>query len=202
MLRRRSEMKRKYFVCLSLALLMLTSSSVIALKPAETVDNKPAVQAADTDKVLEARFLNMLNHSFAYGEDLGSVEALVNCSIAALCNMDGGAEESFMDETRVKDYLYNMYGVEVENLSSVNAVFPKKDGYVYIIPRGYTVYKHTVDSVMLNEDGSYTVTTLVNIDSHDGEENGRAVTLFVKNSDSQFGFNIISSEIIVDAFET
>ena len=97
MLRRRSEMKRKYFVCLSLALLMLTSSSVIALKPAETVDNKPAVQAADTDKVLEARFLNMLNHSFAYGEDLGSVEALVNCSVAALCNMDGGAEESFMD---------------------------------------------------------------------------------------------------------
>lgn len=201
MLRRRSKMKRKYFVCLSLALLMLTSSSVIALKPAETVDNKPAVQAADTDKVLEARFLNMLNHSFAYGEDLGSVEALVNCSVAALCNMDGGAEESFMDETRVKDYLYNMYGVEVENLSSVNAEFPKKDGYVYIIPRGYTVYKHTVDSVMLNEDGSYTVTTLVNIDSHDGEENGRAVTLFVKNSDSQFGFNIISSEIIVDAFE-
>ena len=194
-------MKRKYFVCLSLALLMLTSSSVIALKPAETLDNKPAVQAADTDKVLEARFLNMLNHSFAYGEDLGSVEALVNCSVAALCNMDGGAEESFMDETRVKDYLYNMYGVEVENLSSVNAEFPKKDGYVYIIPRGYTVYKHTVDSVMLNEDGSYTVTTLVNIDSHDGEENGRAVTLFVKNSDSQFGFNIISSEIIVDAFE-
>ena len=194
-------MKRKYFVCLSLALLMLTSSSVIALKPAETVDNKPAVQAADTDKVLEARFLNTLNHSFAYGEDLGSVEALVNCSVAALCNMDGGAEESFMDETRVKDYLYNMYGVEVENLSSVNAEFPKKDGYVYIIPRGYTVYKHTVDSVMLNEDGSYTVTTLVNIDSHDGEENGRAVTLFVKNSDSQFGFNIISSEIIVDAFE-
>lgn len=194
-------MKRKYFVCLSLALLMLTSSSVIALKPAETVDNKPAVQAADTDKVLEARFLNMLNHSFAYGEDLGSVEALVNCSVAALCNMDGGAEESFMDETRVKDYLYNMYGVEVENLSSVNAEFPKKDGYVYIIPRGYTVYKHTVDSVMLNEDGSYTVTTLVNIDSHDGEENGRAVTLFVKNSDSQFGFNIISSDIIVDAFE-
>lgn len=195
-------MKRKYFVCLSLALLMLTSSSVIALKPAETVDNKPAVQAADTDKVLEARFLNMLNHSFAYGEDLGSVEALVNCSVAALCNMNGGAEESFMDETRVKDYLYNMYGVEVENLSSVNAEFPKKDGYVYIIPRGYTVYKHTVDSVMLNEDGSYTVTTLVNIDSHDGEENGRAVTLFVKNSDSQFGFNIISSKIIVDAFET
>lgn len=194
-------MKRKFFVCLSLALLMLTSSSVIALKPAETVDNRPAVQTADADKVLEARFLNMLNHSFAYGEDLGSVEALVNCSVAALFNMDGGAEESFIKENRVEDYMYNMYGVEAENVSSINAEYPHKDGYVYIIPRGYTVYKHTIDSVMLNEDGSYTVTTLVNIDSHDGEENGKAVTLFVKNSDSQFGFNIISSEIIVDAFE-
>lgn len=194
-------MKRKFFVCLSLALLMLTSSSVIALKPAETVDNRPAVQTADADRVLEARFLNMLNHSFAYGEDIGSVEALVNCSVAALCNMDGGAEESFIKENRIEDYMYNMYGVEAENVSSVNAAFPHKDGYVYIIPRGYTVYKHTIDSVMLNEDGSYTVTTLVNIDSHDGEENGKAVTLFVKNSDSQFGFNIISSEIIVDAFE-
>ncbi|MGN0492953.1 MAG: hypothetical protein ACI4F7_04825 [Acutalibacteraceae bacterium] len=194
-------MKRKYFVCLSLALLMLTSSSVIALKPAEVGDNKPAVQTVDTDKVLEARFLNMLNHSFAYGEDLGSVEALVNCSVAALCNMDGGAEGSFMEETRIKDYLYNMYGVEAENVSSVNAEYPHKDGYVYIIPRGYTVYKHTIDSVRINEDGSYTVTTLVTVDSHDGEENGKAVTLFVKNSGSQFGFNIISSEIIVDAFE-
>lgn len=194
-------MKRKYFICLSLALLMLTSSSVIALKPAETGDNRPAVQTADADKVLEARFLNMLNHSFAYGEDLGSVEALVNCSVAALFNMDGGAEESFIKENRVEDYMYNMYGVEAENLSAVNDAFPHKDGYVYIIPRGYTVYKHTIDSVMLNEDGSYTVTTLVKVDSHDGEENGKAVTLFVKNSDSQFGFNIISSEIIVDAFE-
>ena len=194
-------MKRKFFVCLSLALLMLTSSSVIALKPAETVDNRPAVQTADADRVLEARFLNMLNHSFAYGEDLGSVEALVNCSTAALCNMGGAPEASFMDEARVKDYIYNMYGVEAENLTAVNAAFPHKDGYVYVIPRGYTVYKHTIDSVRLNEDGSYTVTTLVTADEHDGEENGKAVTLFVKNSDSQFGFNIISSEIIVDAFE-
>ena len=99
------------------------------------------------------------------------------------------------------DYLYNMYGVEVENLSSVNEGFPKKEGYVYIIPRGYTVYKHTIDSVKLNEDGSYTVTTDVIIDSHDGDEEGKAVTLFVKNSDSRFGFNIISSDIITTAFE-
>ena len=199
-------MKIRNIISLILALAVLASFSVISANPADetvssTAGNTVSSENADAEKVLEARFLNMLNHSFAYDEELSSVEDLVNCAVTALC-VTGGADDSFIEESRVADYLYNMYGVEVENLSSVNAEFPKKDGYVYIIPRGYTVYKHTVDSVMLNEDGSYTVTTLVNIDSHDGEENGRAVTLFVKNSDSQFGFNIISSDIIVDAFET
>lgn len=198
-------MKIRYAISLMLALVMLASLSVISANPADGADYSSAEKAvtadnADTEKVLEARFLNMLNHNFAYGEELASAEDLVNCSVTALC-VTGGADGSFIEESRVEDYLYNMYGVEVENLSSVNAEYPQKDGYVYIIPRGYTVYKHTVDSVRLNEDGSYTVTTSVTLDSHDGKEEGKAVTLFVKSSNSQFGFNIISSDIIVDAFE-
>lgn len=197
-------MKLRYLISLILALVMLASFSVISANPAEDDDifaEKTAVSvAADKEKVLEARFLNMLNHNFAYDEELASVEDLVNCAVTALC-VSGNTDDSFIEESRVEDYLYNMYGVEVENLSSVNADFPKKDGYVYIIPRGYTVYKHAIESVRLNEDGSYTVTTSVTIDSHDGEQEGKAVTLFVKNSDSQFGFNIISSTIITDAFE-
>ena len=198
-------MKTRYLISLILALVMLASFSVISANPADGADYSSAdktvtAENADTERVLEARFLNMLNHNFAYGEELASAEDLVNCAVTALCVM-GGADGSFIEESRVEDYLYNMYGVEVENLSSVNADFPKKDGYVYVIPRGYTVYKHTIDSVRLNEDGSYTVTTSVTLDSHDGKEEGKAVTLFVKNSNSQFGFNIISSDIIVDAFE-
>ncbi len=198
-------MKIRYAISLMLALVMLASFSVISANPADGADYSSAdktvtAENADTERVLEARFLNMLNHNFAYGEELASAEDLVNCAVTALCVM-GGADGSFIEESRVEDYLYNMYGVEVENLSSVNADFPKKDGYVYIIPRGYTVYKHSIESVRLNEDGSYTVTTTVKLDSHDGKEEGKAVTLFVKNSTSQFGFNIISSDIIVDAFE-
>lgn len=196
-------MKIRYFVSLVLALAMLASFSVISANPAESdtlvADNSASSQNADKEKVIEARFLNMLNHSYAYDEELASVEDLVNCAVTALC-VSGDIDDSFIEQSRVEDYLYNMYGVEVENLSSVNAEYPHKDGYVYIIPRGYTVYKHTVESVRLNEDGSYTVTTNVIIDSHDGDEEGKAVTLFVENSDSQFGFNIISSDIITDAF--
>ena len=198
-------MKIKNMISLILALIMLASFSVISANPAEidstaSAENATVSESFDKEKVLEARFLNMLNHSFAYDEELASVEDLVNCAVTALC-VTKGTDDSFIEESRVEDYLYNMYGVEVENLSSVNAEYPQKDGYVYIIPRGYTVYKHTIDSVRLNEDGSYTVTTSVTLDSHDGKEEGKAVTLFVKNSNSQFGFNIISSDIIVDAFE-
>ena len=198
-------MKIKNVISLILALIMLASFSVISANPAEidgiaSAENATVSENFDKEKVLEARFLNMLNHSFAYDEELASVEDLVNCAVTALCVTES-TDDSFIEESRVEDYLYNMYGVEVENLSSVNADFPKKDGYVYVIPRGYTVYKHTIDSVRLNEDGSYTVTTSVTLDSHDGKKEGKAVTLFVKNSNSQFGFNIISSDIIVDAFE-
>lgn len=198
-------MKIRNVISLILALAVLASFSVISANPADetgnsTAGNTVSSESADAEKVLEARFLNMLNHSFAYDEELSSVEDLVNCAVTALC-VTVGADDSFIEESRVADYLYNMYGVEVENLSSVNEGFPKKEGYVYIIPRGYTVYKHTIDSVRLNEDGSYTVTTNVIIDSHDGDEEGKAVTLFVKNSDSRFGFNIISSDIITTAFE-
>ena len=198
-------MKIKNVISLILALIMLASFSVISANPAEvdgidSAENATVSENFDKEKVLEARFLNMLNHSFAYDEELASVEDLVNCAVTALCVTES-TDDSFIEESRVEDYLYNMYGVEVENLSSVNAEYPQKDGYVYIIPRGYTVYKHTIDSVRLNEDGSYTVTTSVTLDSHDGKEEGKAVTLFVKNSNSQFGFNIISSDIIVDAFE-
>ena len=198
-------MKIKNVISLILALVMLASFSVISANPAEidstaSAENATVSESFDKEKVLEARFLNMLNHSFAYDEELASVEDLVNCAVTALCVTES-TDDSFIEESKVEDYLYNMYGVEVENLSSVNAEYPQKDGYVYIIPRGYTVYKHTIDSVRLNEDGSYTVTTSLTLDSHDGKEEGKAVTLFVKNSNSQFGFNIISSDIIVDAFE-
>ena len=102
-----------------------------------------------------------------------------------------GAAESF-----VKYYVYNMYGVEIEDFSDINSDFAHLDGYVYIIPRGFSVFSHKIDSVSLNEDGSFTVVTSVSIDSHDGDSISRkAVSLFVKNDRSRFGYNIISSEI-------
>ena len=70
---------------------------------------------------------------------------------------------------------------------------------MYVIPRGFSVYKHSNPVITENEDGSYTVVTAVQIFSHDSEaETAKASTLFVKNENSAFGFNIISSDIVFE----
>ena len=147
-------------------------------------------------KVLEARFLNMLNHNFVYGEDFDSLDAIVNNSVIALLDLRDSEDESYIAQNFVADYVFNMYGIEIEDFSLVNAHLPQKEGYVYILPRGYSVYTHKMASVSVNEDGSYTVVTKVTSHSHDGtRETEFCKTLFVQNSASQFGYSIISSDI-------
>ena len=150
----------------------------------------------DTDKVLEARFLNMLNHNFVYGDDFKSVEAIVNDSVLALLNLRDSEKDGYIAETYVKDYVFNMYGIEIESFADINSDFEQIEGYVYILPRGYSVLEHKISSVIKNEDGSYTVKTIVTEASHDGSQFiDECETLFVENTASQFGFSIIRSVI-------
>lgn len=190
-------MKRRFLICTVLALILLVSFSAFTVSPASAVSDKPESQKneIDTEAVLEARFLNMLNHNFAYNEAFDTVEDLTNASMPALLKFRDSGDESFISEIFVKEYLFNMYGVETDSLSEINSDFPQKSGYVYIIPRGFSVFTHSIESVTENEDGSYTVITSVAVDAHDGEDTATAKTLFVRNEKSDFGFNIIFSDI-------
>ena len=154
-----------------------------------TVANNTTVNS----KVLETRFLNMLNHSFVYNDDFQNNQTLVNNSVLGLLNL---AEDGFVNENYVTDYIFNMYGIRISDFANINTDCEQKDGYVYIIHRGYCEYKHTVLSVTDNNDGSYTVVTNVEISLDDGSViNDRATTVFLRNNDSQFGYNIVYSEI-------
>lgn len=197
-------MKKRFFNSAALILVLLLSFSVLSVKPSAVANTSNGLITAvsdksdlpDSSKVRQARFLNMLNHNFVYNEAFNSVEDIVNASVPALLNMRDPVNESYIAESYVKDYVYNMYGVEIEDFSDINNDFAHLDGYVYIIPRGFSVFSHKIDSVSLNEGGSFTVVTSVSIDSHDGDSISRkAVSLFVKNDRSRFGYNIISSEI-------
>lgn len=198
-------MKKRFFNGTALMLVLLLSFSVLSVKPSAagdsiktkaSVSDSHKVGAPDPSKVLEARFLNMLNHSFVYNDAFNSAEDIVNASVPALLDMRDSVNDSYIAESCVRDYVYNMYGVEIEDFSDINRDFPRLDGYVYIIPRGFSVYSHKIESVSRNEDGSFTAVTSVLINSHDGESvSQKAVSLFVKNESSQFGYNIISSQI-------
>lgn len=194
-------MKRKFLCALITVLIIVCNFSAFAPASASSVKQERAVNNGfNEEKVLETRFLNMLNHNFVYDSDFESSECIVNDSVIALLDMRDKADESFISETYVKNFVYGMYGVEISDFSYINPQLPKKDGYVYIIPRGFTVYRHSIVSISVNEDGSYTVISDVDIHGHDGvSEKATAISLFVKNASSDFGYNIISSDINSDA---
>ncbi len=186
-------MKKGILSITALAVVLLISFTSLTVNPAaNATEKKPAVTVSE-EKALGARFLNMLNHNFVYNDAFESVYEMTACSEVALLDK---AEDGYIKQSLIAGYLYNMYGVENADFAAVTKDFPQRENYVYVIPRGFSVYKHSAPVITENEDGSYTVVTDVEISSHDSDaETAKATTLFVKNENSAFGFNIISSDI-------
>ena len=183
----------KKVLSLILCLVMLTvCSSLIA--PVITEGSQVSAATADEIQVdvNEARFLNMLNHNFVYNTDFDNADTIVNNASLALLDLRDSANEDYIKDTYVKGFVKDMYGIEITDMSSLNAEYPQLDGYLYIIPRGYTSYSHTIVSVEQNEDGSYTVVSDVSVSNHDtAAKTQKAVSLFVENDESAFGYNMI-----------
>lgn len=145
------------------------------------------------DKALEARFLNMLNHSFVYNDAFYYDDELVKNSLLALLDV---AEDSYVSKVYLNDYIFNMYGKIYKDYDFLGEVFTEKDGFVYIAPRGYSEYSHKIVSVTDNNDGSFTVVTDVEISNMDGSvELLKCETVFLEAEESAFGYNIMYSEI-------
>ncbi len=192
-------MKKRIFSLLLIVLIVAVCSSALAPAAADDKAEKVTEQAV-SQNALDTRFLNMLNHNFVYNSDFDCADDIVNNSIAALIDLRDKENEDFIAERYVKGFVFDMYGVEIADMSGLNADFPQKEGFVYIIPRGMTGYSHEIISVDQNDDGSYTVVSNVTVDCHDGEpECYKAVTLFVKNQASAFGYNIVYSNIAENA---
>ena len=161
-----------------------------------------AAPAADESEVLATRFLNMLNHNNVYNSAFDDIDTLVNESVLSLLHLRDGENEEFISEIYVKEFIKNMYGIEIEDMSGINADWPKRDGYVYIIPRCYNKFEHELVSVTENEDGSFTVVTEVEVNTEmQYIPRHKIVSLFVKNEESSFGYNLIYSERIENGID-
>lgn len=186
----------------------ITLVAVLFVLPAATpikvniTDTKVEVEATvyEVDKsnadikanIMKARFENMLNNNFLYGDDFVSHKVIIENSILAL--LDKG-EDGEIDKALVLGFIADMYGLQVDPSAAEYDFAPASEGKFLILPRGYTEYKHTVTSVSENE-GGYTVNSDVVVMTHDGEEyKTTASTVIVPNEGSSFGYNIVSSVI-------
>ena len=192
-------MKKIFSLILCLVMLAVCSSLI-----APVITEGSQVSAATADEIQvsvnEARFLNMLNHNFVYNTDFDNADTIVNNASLALLDLRDSANEDYIKDTYVKGFVKDMYGIEIADMSSLNAEYPQLDGYLYIIPRGYTSYSHTIVSVEQNEDGSYTVVSDVSVSDHDAaSKTQKAVSLFVENDESAFGYNMIYCNIVANS---
>ncbi|MBR6533577.1 MAG: hypothetical protein IKT44_04045 [Clostridia bacterium] len=144
------------------------------------------------NEALNTRFENMLNHNFVYNNDFYDDSTLANNSVLALLDL---SEDSYIGETYLKDYVFNMYGKIYNDFTFLGET--EKEGFVYILPRGYNIYTHQIVTVVNNADGSYTVLSEVEISYEDGSlEVLNCETVFLENADSAFGYNIMYSDIL------
>lgn len=182
--------KRLVLVVVMLCVLALFACAFI---PASASESRQ-IPAPVGENIPAARFLNMLNHNFVYNEDFQSTDVLVEDSLLALLDRREKDSPEYISDTIVKGFVSDMYGIE---LSDINDNSDRHmDGFVYIVPRGFTVYSHKITDVKENEDGSFTVLSSVTVTPHDdGEYLTEAETLFVKNEKSAFGYNIVYSNL-------
>lgn len=188
---------KKVFSLVICLIMLAVCSSLIA--PIVTEGSQVSAATAEETRVNanEARFLNMLNHNFVYNADFENADTIVNNASLALLDLRDSTNEDFIKDIYVKSFVKDMYGIEIADMSLLNSEHPQLDGYLYIIPRGYTTYTHTIISVEQNADGSYTVVSNVTANDHDAaDKTQKAVSLFVPNAESAFGYNMIYCNII------
>ncbi len=153
-----------------------------------------AETVSDVNAVKAARFEHMLNINTVYGDDFYDNQQLVNAAMIMLKSY--ADDDGFVKSEIVSAYIKDMYDIDVDINEKINEGLPQRDGYVLLIPRGHSEYKHTVTSVRTYEDYILVVST-VKVKTHDsGEYTVTAHTRFAENENSSFGYTIINSELI------
>ncbi len=137
-----------------------------------------------------AAFTKMLNLNYIYNDAFVSDFDLIEGTMIALLPE---ATEGRLLKTRVAEYMLDFYGIVI-NEAAYNPTYMSEE-YFYYIPKGFDRADHTVISI--DFDGEYyTVVSQVIFNTHDSiEEPVSATSVFVKNENSTFGYNLLSCVI-------
>lgn len=176
-----------------LGLLLVIAVSLTVSVSASYTQKTAAAPAATVSAAQKARFTTMLNNNQLFGTDFENNTALVKGAMIALADR---AENDALSCDLLLGFLTDMYGRTVDLTA---AGFNVNNNYVAVIPQGYARLTHKILTVKA-VDGGFEVTSQMTVDPHDGTTYTQTVSsVFVENSGSAFGYNLISAEIEADA---
>ncbi len=141
------------------------------------------VTSQQMDGVKIARFENMLNHNYCFGDDFSDNDKLLSAAFLSLANNIKGGR---INAALVDGFIYNMYGAQPQNST---------DGFYDVLPTGYDVYNHSVTSFDYNGDGTITVRSIVTVNPDTRPEQYDCTSVFYANGESAFSYNLISCDI-------
>ena len=181
-------MKRRALTLFLVGLLSISLIGSISAAYDEKMHEDPVSSLVEIPFEEEtAAFTKMLNLNYLYNEAFVSDADLIE---GVMLSLLPEADEGRLLKTRVADYMLDFYGI-VMNESAYDQTYVSGEHFYYI-PKGFNRSVHTVISI--DFDGEYyTVVSDVIFNSHDAiEEPVKATSVFVKNENSTFGYNLLS----------
>ncbi len=142
-----------------------------------------AVTSQQQDGVKIARFENMLNHNYCFGDDFSDTDKMI---FGATLSLKDSISDGKISAALCDGFIYNMYGVKLQNSTA---------DFYDVLPMGYDVYSHRVTSFSYNGDGTVTVLSTVTVNPDTSSEEYNCKSVFYANGESAFSYNLISCDI-------
>ncbi len=179
------------FFALIFMLILPSSATTAEIEPqmaSETIvlADDEAVYSHQSEGVMLARFENILNHNYCFGDDFLSSDSLISGAAVSLINL---CEDGFIPADAVDEFVYNMYGKTFEEVTLSSG------GYYSVLPRGFDVYRHTVTDYSYLGDGRIAVTSSVLINPDGESETAVCESVFFADGSSIFGYNLLECNI-------
>lgn len=148
-------------------------------------------ELSDSDKILL-----MLNRNYCYNSSLEDIGAMVGCATVTLFDLAIEDEngEFTISSALVCDFLKNFYGVDVTYEQM--AEFCVEQNRVKVAEIECGVFEHNLVSLTEQDGVLVAVTCMTSYYGGDDVEKSLVKSKFVKNPESDYGFNLIYCEIL------
>ncbi len=149
-----------------------------------------------SDEQLANRFVSMLNINNAFNDALEDEKMMVVCSAVSLSEyaQDVVGYGLCVNTCLAEGFAESFYGKKLSGTGYGDAEVLK--GYIALPQMGMDINVHTLVSFDLTDDGYEVLSCMRSYDG--GEEYATCLvkSLFVRNSASEFGFNLVSCEVL------